>query len=154
HTRSGVHRIMRQLPPNLREGYVRDGAVTEDVIRARVASLDVQGDSWFDKWRSCFVRGAGGSVGTDDLKALVQENSLIGWAAASLLRRCVPEDAVWPRLLGMMDGLGTGKEKETRSRRWRVVHVLGMGSTPEIVNTLLEILRHDAYRWVKYGATR
>ncbi len=151
HSRALNIRALGQLPKTLREPFLRTGTKTEKEIRDYVRTLQSR-SQWFVTWQSLFARLAGGTIEAYDLQYVVDENPLIGWAAASLIRRSIFEKRILERLLGILIGLGNGRAN--RSKRWRIISVLGASDEPEALIELFQRLTTDEYRWVRYGAMR
>lgn len=151
HTQATATRTLRQLPRELRHGYLRgEGLATETEMRERVAGIGSKKD-WFRTWQSLFTKARAQTISGNEVKTLVDRNSVIGWAAANLLRRGDLDDTVWLTLQMVLKAFRD--RTEGRSIRWRIVHVLGKGARMEVVAELLECLA-DEYDWVKYGAVR
>jgi hypothetical protein len=147
------------LPEEFREPYLlvevdrraEDIRAAEERIRTSVASMASK-EEWFLEWKALFGRTSGATVERDVLEAVLHDNPLIGWAAANLLRRSVLGSAVWNYLSGALAAFKD--RREDRSKRWRIVHVFGMGSNELVIDELLRLIRTDEYRWVWYGAVR
>jgi nucleoside phosphorylase len=152
HSRDAAARTLRQLPESMRRGYlVEPEGGTEMEMRSRVAGLESP-VSWFLRWRSIFCTPGGARPQREHLRAVADENSLIGWAGANLLRRSKLDGDGWFYLMGTLDGFAD--RKTDRSKRWRIAHVFGTTDRMDVVEELLRLIQTDEYHWVKYGATR
>ncbi|HVQ59581.1 MAG TPA: HEAT repeat domain-containing protein [Solirubrobacterales bacterium] len=106
------------------------------------------GDAAFDAWRDLFLRDPEDAADRELIEALRDEDSLTGWTAANVMRRCPPtEDA-------LRDVIGLARYEHDDVVRWRAVHVLGAWPTSDSAKTIQHCLLDDTDRWVRYGATR
>jgi HEAT repeats len=101
---------------------------------------------WFDHWRRLFVTPAGSALREIDISALEDEDSLMGWTLANVLKRV----QLQPEQQAILRGVLLSDDKTTR---WRAAHALGAHPSPENAAALLGAL-DDGYRWVRYGAIR
>jgi Trypsin-like peptidase domain len=155
HSAESARRTLGRLPVQLSSGFVMEASANraqwESQLRTRARECQSRKD-WFKKWQALFGSERRAGIEREELKALVDTNPLVGWAAANWMRRGdIGEEVV--RVLGYyLDALED--RKECRSARWRIAHVLGRVDTVEAVSQLAHLVEADEYGWVKYGATR
>jgi hypothetical protein len=105
-------------------------------------------DAAFEAWRELFLRDPEDPADRELIEALRDQDSLIGWTAANVMRRCPPtEDA-------LKDVIGLAQHEHDDVVRWRAVHVLGAWPSPDSATAVQHCLLDDTDRWVRYGATR
>jgi hypothetical protein len=113
-----------------------------------VVAREPGGDPLLQRWRALFLRDDNQPVEPQLIAALDDDESLIGWTAANVLRRSrrssVDEREVIARLAGASPPVV----------RWRSAHVLGGWSTPEGHEALRHAILHEPDDWVRYGAIR
>lgn len=108
----------------------------------------IQSDkSWFREWRTLFTRSGRDALEGLDINVIFQDDSLLGWTIANVLKRLPLSEPLLKRLrLPITNQNGTV--------RWRIVHVLGSFPSEANATLLFDRLDHDDYHWVRYGATR
>jgi hypothetical protein len=102
---------------------------------------------WFHEWKRLFTQKGKVAARDADVKQILNEDSLLGWTAANVLKRLpVPErsQVLLRKLI----------RKQDKTVRWRIVHVLGSFPTKKNLSLLFDRLDRDGYHWVRYGATR
>jgi hypothetical protein len=122
------------------------GADSPHAVRERIATEVLQGDV-YEAWRRLFVRPDGVPADAQLLDALVDEESLLGWTAANVLRRAAPTQMAATQVIGVLAG------HRSPTIRWRAAHVLGAWSSEAAVQALRGALMRDEL-WVQYGALR
>jgi hypothetical protein len=121
-----------------------DARTLDEVIRI-VATVKVE-ESWFGEWKQLFQR-VDGDARSDDLSLLQQEDGVLGWTAANVLKRLhFGRDSV-ADVLALL-------ASESATVRWRAAHVLGAVPTEDVAEALLDRMRTDDDLWVRYGALR
>jgi nucleoside phosphorylase len=131
------------------------GKIAEDILKiSEISTLrdfisKKAGGSWFGEWKKLFSIKDGPMP--DEAAAKVSSpDSLIGWAATNLARRC----KLTSRQIDHFIGLLKDSSAENQTNRWRVVHILGTEPGPQSVKLLGVALRSDPYHWVRYGSAR
>lgn len=107
-------------------------------------------NAWFCQWRDLFLRVDGGSVEDSTLALIENDDSVLGWTCANMLKRM---RLSLKQLEYLRAHTSIGVETNP-TIRWRVVHVLG--SFPDEANAicLLSSLASDPDKWVRFGAIR
>ncbi len=107
-------------------------------------AVQPEGDSAFEQWRQLFLRDRQALPTGDEIALLRDQDSLLGWTAANVLRRTqsTPEAVTEVSRLASFDSADVV--------RWRAVHVLG--AWPSASKTVQERLLNDMNAWVRYGA--
>jgi hypothetical protein len=101
----------------------------------------------FSAWRELFVQETGKSAPNELLANLENENSILGWTTANVLKRLKMND----QQLGALAKLA----REGRPVvRWRAVHVMGGFVNTGLVGELLNRLDNDGDENVRYGSLR
>jgi HEAT repeats len=117
----------------------------EEQVYALVRDHDFESQE-FREWRNLFLVAPATSVEDSVVDSIEDEDSLIGWTAANVLKRVhlsESQEALLRDLLG----------SKNKTIRWRVAHALGAHPSNENVNRLTEVL-DDPDEWVRYGAIR
>jgi hypothetical protein len=123
-----------------------DAESFDDVRKFVAAQADADGA--FDAWRELFLRDPADAADDQLIAALRDQDSLTGWTAANVMRRCpLTEDA-------LSAVIGLARDGRDDVVRWRAVHVLGAWPSSESASTVQGCLLDDSDRWVRYGATR
>ena len=117
-----------------------------EAVFALVQAADGEQADWFDNWRVLFLTPPGSNLPTLDIAALDDEDSLMGWTLANVLKRVRLQPQQHAVLRSLLD-------TDNKTTRWRAAHALGAHPSHETANALLGAL-NDAYRWVRYGAVR
>lgn len=101
----------------------------------------------FAHWRTLFTCPTEEVACEPELEEILNEDSLIGWTLANVLKR-----------LGLTEGqqvtLRALFERASATVRWRIVHALGAFPSRDNVAVLTRALDNDQDEWVKYGAVR
>ena len=116
-------------------------------VRDRIQHQDLQGGI-YESWRRLFVREDGAPVDDELLDALDDDESLLGWTAANVLRRSASTATAEDRVIGIL------KEHSSATIRWRAAHVLGGWPSEAVVAALRQALLRDDVSEVRYGAIR
>jgi hypothetical protein len=124
----------------------RDATNLQDVFEA-VAAVD-SNTAWFVAWRGVFTRDAGGTAQDQEINSLHDEDSVIGWTWANVLKRLVLTDAQQQILRQMLDA------ENQITILWRAAHVLGAFPSLANVVSLDALLSPNQARYVRYGAIR
>jgi len=126
-------------------------AETREALAQHVKNLNGT-ENWFKCWRALFTKASGEKVIKQEIDLIASDDSLIGWTAANLARRSIVNEKGMQRF---RDIYGQAcKSEESKSIRWRVVHILGAFPSSDNVELLLKALQGDPYHWVQYGAAR
>jgi hypothetical protein len=142
HTRLNSQASLKGFPAGLGQEIAKL-ASREDVWRfpQRIDSSS----GWFNEWRNMFA----GAVNPDTLVAAIAgSQSLVGWTAASVIRR-----QAYAALVGELVG-AYARSPNAPAVRWRVVHALGRFDEASAVDLLVRAVLNDVDEWVKYGAGR
>ena len=118
----------------------------EEVLE--LVSDQQSGDPTFDAWRAIYLREIGSEPDQELLNAVEEEDSLIGWTAANVLRRTRATDEAIEQITAL------SREAESDVIRWRAAHVLGAWPSADSARALQERYSTDPDDWVRYGATR
>jgi hypothetical protein len=104
------------------------------------------GPSWFTEWRDLFTIPICSTV-TDNILRLIEDgNSILGWTASNVLRRCRLSWTQQEYLHQLMRG-------QSPVIRWRVIHTLGAFPFHSNLPALALAVKDDD-RLVRYGAIR
>ena len=114
----------------------------------RIVANQPRGDALLERWRSLFLRDPGQPVDGNLIAALDDEESLIGWTAANILRRSKRTTDHVQMVVGRVTSSAIPVV------RWRAAHVLGGWSTPQGHAALEHAIAADENSWVRYGAIR
>jgi hypothetical protein len=101
---------------------------------------------WFNEWRELFARTDGRASGAD-VNLISDENGILGWTAANVIKRLQLPSLERQRLRRIALHAPVAV-------RWRVAHVLGAFPDHKNVEFLLKLLASDKDDWVRYGAIR
>jgi hypothetical protein len=101
----------------------------------------------FAAWQRFFVMRAGSKASSELIGALSNDNSMIGWTAANVVKRL------------QLDANQITEIEATAGNnhpvvRWRAVHVMGGFANETFVSSLFHQLDSDANENVRYGALR
>jgi len=107
---------------------------------------EISEDSALRDWRDLFTREPGAEPPSTALEILAQEDSLMGWTMANVLRRSELTDDVRDELISLVKNPGTDVV------RWRATHVLGAHPSRLGADALLSAA--GDVNWVAYGAVR
>lgn len=130
------------------------GDATAERMLSAVAFHDVKdlvaatapSDQAFEAWRLLFLRES--DNGDEELvERLREEDSLLGWTAANVLRRTSPSDTMIDRVVELA-------ESDSSVVRWRSAHVLGAWPDVRSHLSLRSHLLDDSDQLVRYGAVR
>ncbi|WIM12486.1 HEAT repeat domain-containing protein [Enhydrobacter sp.] len=101
----------------------------------------------FDRWRSVFAIGGGEAAPEALVNAVKEEDSIIGWTAANVLKRL---ELSPDQVMAIVD---MGRHEQAVVR-WRAVHVMGSLTDDQVRNALLDRLKNDEDENVRYGSIR
>lgn len=82
------------------------------------------------------------------LSRIIDDNPVMGWSVANLLKRTLLTAAAEAQLRILYL---TGDDS---IKKWRIVHALGNASEQDSVTLLLETISSSSYIWIVYGAVR
>jgi hypothetical protein len=102
---------------------------------------------WFRAWRALYTRQANTQANDDDVRALSDPDSIIGWTSSNVLKRLLLNDAQQETVRNLL------QHGEDAVVRWRAAHVLGIFPSPANVEALLRALSDEAVS-VRFGSTR
>jgi hypothetical protein len=122
-------------------------AESPEEIHKFVSDLDAE-DPSFEEWRRIYLRDFGVSADDELLMAIRDEDSLIGWTAANVLRRTQPTNEALDQMIELCRGA------DSDVIRWRAAHVLGGWPNSSSAQALQDAFVMDSDDWVRYGATR
>lgn len=117
------------------------------ILRVVAVEASALGSDEIREWLALFGRESGAPAADDDLAALREADSLLGWTASNVLKRLVLSEKQRELLLAQ-----TTDDNDTL--RWRAVHVLGAHPHEGVKDRLLTVLSEDPDVWVRYGALR
>ena len=101
----------------------------------------------FAAWRELFILKAGETATPQLLERISDENSILGWTAANVLKRLALNQEQLVQILALA---GDGRPVV----RWRAVHVMGGFVSKAFIGALLNHLDSDADDNVRYGSLR
>lgn len=101
----------------------------------------------FDRWRAVFAIGGGKAAPEELVDAVKEEDSIIGWTAANVLKRL----ALSPNQVTAIVDMA---HHEQAVIRWRACHVMGSLTDDNAREALLDCLKTDQDENVRYGAIR
>lgn len=99
------------------------------------------------RWAGIFTHPLEAPVSDEDVRSLEDDDSLVGWTIANVLKRSSLSD---DQLAFLARILSTGPDQTVR---WRAAHALGAHPTPASIEALFAAL-NDVYHWVVYGSLR
>jgi len=99
------------------------------------------------QWAIVFTHPVGAPASDEDVRLLEDDDSLIGWTIANVLKRSSLSGDQLAFLAGIVR---TGPDQTVR---WRAAHALGAHPTPVSIESLFAAL-NDTYHWVVYGSVR
>jgi hypothetical protein len=152
-TRRRASRLLEALPDPLAQELV---AAPEDSGRDIIAKCVSEAD-WFGRWQALFCREDLRMWTDDELDAIHDADTLLGWTVSYVLKRAPISEAASQRLQGGYRGLKVAANATSTlhaSIRWRIVHALGAGASEDVLDFLLSALDDDPYPWVRWGAAR
>ena len=126
-----------------------------DSVIKIIGEFNSQAD-WFLKWRELFSRNSG-ALQEAEIRLITDEDAILGWTAANVIRRFNVNEGDLRQLRGIYDAHDARHQTLDRYRdavQWRVVHALGRFDDKENVKLLLRALDGKGYHWAKYGAGR
>lgn len=100
----------------------------------------------FREWRDLFLVAPSTPAADKIVRAIANEDSLMGWTAANVLKRVQLSDEQAAELRDLL-------RDQNKTIRWRVAHALGAHPSDANVDSLVYALDDDD-EWVKYGAIR
>jgi hypothetical protein len=118
---------------------------SEKEVYALVRKHDFESQEFRD-WRDLFLVPPAATVDDTVIGAIANEDSLIGWTAANVLKRVRLSRSQGAQLRSLL-------KAENATIRWRVAHALGAHPSTDNVDSLVEAL-NDQDEWVTYGAIR
>jgi nucleoside phosphorylase len=107
---------------------------------------------WFISWMDLFTASPDAVLTDVQLDLVSSQDSMVGWAAANAVRRCVVAGDGVPKLRA--EYIRRRGQADGRSVRWRIVHCIGAYPDPLNVGFLIDAIENDEYMWVRYGASR
>lgn len=133
------------FPSELAREFIKAPSLEDvlDIVKKRESD-----SNWFKAWQDTFTRRTGEATRDADVEAIKNEDSVMGWTIANVLKRLrlTPEQQRTIRsYLKLSD----------ETVRWRIAHVLGGFPTRENAAALLALWdQSPPGTWVRYGATR
>lgn len=124
-------------------------ATSFDGVAAIIDGFSFDEVQWFGEWKRVFTRPAGERPTDTDLATIREEDSIVGWTYANVVKRLDVSQ-------GQQEMLRAWIAEGTPEVRWRIVHALGAFANRENAQLLFGVLDDPAeeWRWVRYGATR
>ncbi|MBN9519760.1 hypothetical protein J0H58_14760 [bacterium] len=122
-----------------------------------IASATHSSIPWFARWKAIFAREPSQSPLTEEeVQLITHPHSVIGWAAANVIRRFPELEEAGVRQLRAIYYAGVPVEESGPGQaiRWRVTHALGVFPDEKNATVLFHALDKDRSDWVKYGAVR
>jgi hypothetical protein len=135
---------LRLFPSAIHRPFAQ-AANLEEVFRL-VEARDY-GQREFVVWRTLFIKRSTERAEGKDIELISNDDSVIGWTVANVLKRCKISSVQQARLREIS---GTGSP----TVRWRVVHALGSRPGSTNFNYLVKVIESDPDGWVRYGAVR
>jgi hypothetical protein len=112
-----------------------------------VVSAEPNHSALFTRWRSLFTIPSETAATDDTVDAVEEDDSIIGWTAANVLKRLSMTGPHIDRIVRMA--------KNGRPViRWRACHVMGSTVEEKFREALLERITHESNENVRYGAIR
>ncbi len=134
-------KLLRQDPDSQRFLHCRTLEDVLDFIRT-----SWQGPSWFLQWRDLFATRVRSEVSDAVQHFIEEEDSVIGWTVANVLRRCVLTEVQQANLRNLVS-------EAPSVVRWRAAHTLGAFPSQENLQALTQALQNED-RLVRYGGLR
>jgi hypothetical protein len=116
-------------------------------VRDRIKREHLEG-AVYEAWVRLFVREDDAPADDELLDALDQDESLLGWTAANVLRRAPATPAAVDHTLKVL------ADNPSPTIRWRAAHVLGAWPSQAAIKALRRALLRDDESDVRYGAIR
>lgn len=135
---------LEYYPSNIAERY-RNTKKLSDVFRRLEEFTSDQ--AWFREWRKLFTRQADDRASAEDLELLRDQDSIIGWTLANVLKRLRLDERQQSTLRSVL-------RHDSSVIRWRAAHVLGAWPSEENARALARTLDADDDILVRYGAVR
>jgi hypothetical protein len=101
----------------------------------------------FSSWRELFLVEVGSPAPNTLISAIENENSMMGWAAANVLKRLTLTVEQTQDIIDIA-------RKDRPVIRWRAVHVMGGFIDSNFIAELLSHLDRDEDEYVRYGSLR
>lgn len=101
----------------------------------------------FARWREVFVTQPGAEAPEDLVDALLDDDSIVGWTAANVLKNLRLSE-------GQIQRLTMAAREAAPVVRWRACHVLGSSKDQAALDLLLDRVVNDEDESVRYGAIR
>lgn len=118
---------------------------------------NIEGEpEWFTTWKRLYTTGQGETVTAEDVTHITDEDSIIGWATANILKRVRLKEDDLRQIRGYLDlaNWRDGRGEISGTVAWRCVHVLGAYPSEANRDLLFTALEEAEYMWVQYGAVR
>ncbi|ARP63812.1 hypothetical protein A9K65_010815 [Mesorhizobium sp. WSM1497] len=116
---------------------------------ALIALVSAQPDhsDLFARWKALFTLPGGEVASENTVDAVQEDDSIIGWTAANVLKRLAMTEGQADRILQMT-------KHERPVIRWRACHVMGSAIDQRFREALLKLVTNDSDENVRYGAIR
>lgn len=121
-------------------------AQSRDALIA-VVSAEPDHSDLFARWKALFTLPSGRSASDHTLDAVEEDDSIIGWTAANVLKRLSMTGGQIDRIVHMA-------RNGRPVIRWRACHVMGSAAEEKFREVLLERVTDDEDENVRYGAIR
>jgi nucleoside phosphorylase len=148
-TRERAESSLRRHQDGLGRAFLQVGSPQE--LLEYVRESDERGE-WFTLWKGVFTKEGGNVLLGKEVNLIEDEDSILGWTVANVIRRTAPSVAVKGNLIRLYKRWSRSRHR--RSVRWRIVHALGRYPEGDAVSLLIHAFEHDAYDWARYGAVR
>ncbi|KAK0360135.1 hypothetical protein LTR94_028490, partial [Friedmanniomyces endolithicus] len=124
---------------------MRNAGSRDELIGA--VSAEPEHSELFGQWQALFTIPSGSIASDGTVDALAEDDSIIGWTAANVLKRL----SLTAEQVDLIVGVA---HNERAVIRWRACHVMGSTTDEKFRETLVERLVDDPDENVRYGAIR
>ena len=135
---------LRLFPLPVHEPFTQ-AADLEEVFRV-ITARDFE-QPQFVMWRNLFTKRPTERVEDQEIELISDDDSVIGWTVANVLKRCKVNRIQQTRLREI-------SAAASPTVRWRVAHALGSHPSSTNMNYLASLVTADPDGWVRYGAIR
>ncbi|MEM9439088.1 MAG: HEAT repeat domain-containing protein [Pseudomonadota bacterium] len=112
-----------------------------------IVSAEPEHSDIFARWKALFTTPSDGVASQRTVNAVKDDNSIIGWTAANVLKRLSISER-------HIDQIAEIAKRERPVIRWRASHVMGSATEQKFRETLLDQVTNDPDENVRYGAIR
>lgn len=140
-TRMRAKKVLSMFPGGI--AYDLRSARTLREILNQVEKVDSKED-WFLKWRILFKLLQGPPLKEEEIRMIMDRDSILGWTASNVIKRFKLNGANLQQLRTIYHAFDENTPRD-ETVRWRVVHTLGAFDTEENVRLLFHALDKDDY---------